>query len=276
MPSTGRIRVASVPYVNALPLVRRFEAADSPIEVIFDVPSRLPRLLESGEAAAILVSSYEGLRQPGLRMAAGVCIGSEGAVESVRLFSKVPFDRIRVLALDQSSMTSNRLAQVLLREHGSVPETVTLPPQQSEMLEAADACVLIGDIGMTADSAGLHVMDLGEEWTRQTGLPFIWAGWMGTQEMTPGLSALLQEALEWSGCGRDAVRTLETEGIIADAATKPGWTQEMADRYLTQTMVYRAGEQERGGLEEFRKRLSQSGFPEAAHLPQMISPAAPR
>jgi chorismate dehydratase len=272
MPAPGRTKVASVPYVNALPLVKYFEQEDSPIEVIFDVPSRLPALLDSGEVAAILVSSYEGLRQPGMRMAAGVCIGSDGPVDSVRLFSTKPFPQIKTLALDQSSMTSNRLAQILLQFHRSKPETITLPPDLNAMLDQADACILIGDIGMTTPPHGLHVMDLGEEWTRQVGLPFIWAAWMGRDQLTPELSAHLNRALAWSGCGRATQETEATPGIIAEAAVKPGWTPEMAATYLRQTMVYRAGEPELQGLHEFQRRLQKAGFEEVQHFPELISP----
>ena len=57
--------VGSVPYLNAKPLVRMFEELgdDSPVKVIYDVPSRLPKLLEEGTVQAIMVSSIEALKQ---------------------------------------------------------------------------------------------------------------------------------------------------------------------------------------------------------------------
>src|SRR5471032_1724555 len=101
--------VGSVPYLNAKPLVRAFEVwgEESPVNVIYEVPSKLPALLAAGEVQAIMVSSIEAFRHPGSRIAEGVCIGSQREVMSVRLFSKVPPRMIETLALDQSSMTSN-------------------------------------------------------------------------------------------------------------------------------------------------------------------------
>ena len=92
-----RYTVGCVSYVNAIPLVEMFEemGAASPVRVLYDVPSRLPALLESGEADAIFVSSVDGLRVADCRLAEGVCI-----VKSVRLFSKVPPAEIQKLALD--------------------------------------------------------------------------------------------------------------------------------------------------------------------------------
>jgi predicted solute-binding protein len=59
--------VGCVPYVNAKPLVTFFERLgdQSPVRVLYDVPSRLPALLDSGAAQAALVSSFEALRTPG-------------------------------------------------------------------------------------------------------------------------------------------------------------------------------------------------------------------
>lgn len=86
-------RVGCVPYVNALPLV--VGLAEDDVEVVFDVPSRLATLLDAGEVQAALVSSIEALRRPGARVVDGIGIGSFGPVESVRLFSKVPYGMIQ-------------------------------------------------------------------------------------------------------------------------------------------------------------------------------------
>ena len=180
--------VGSVPYVNAVPLVAQFESLGeaSPVRVRYAVPSQLPAMLESGEADAILVSSIEALRKPGLRMASGVCIGSVGAVESVRLFSWVPFSEIGSLALDASSMTSNALAQIVLREtYGVAPSVCVRPSLPPEELDEADACVLIGDVGMASEGRGMHVLDLGLAWWELTGLPFVWAAWVGGEGLSP-------------------------------------------------------------------------------------------
>ena len=212
-------KVGSVPYVNAIPLVHGFEMwpDSSPVEVVYEVPSALPSMLDARHVDAILVSSIEALRKPGRTMAAGICIGSEGPVESVRLFSQVPFAEIRTLALDQSSMTSNALGMILLSDlYGAEPATEPAPPDLMGMLDAADACILIGDAGMTADASQLHVLDLGEAWTCLTGLPFVWAAWIGRTDLDPRLAFHLAMA------ARDI--------LLADEATSaldPDTTQEV-------------------------------------------------
>lgn len=271
--------VGCVSYVNAIPLVMRIEDAGeaSQVRVIYDVPSRLPALLESGEAQAILVSSVDALRIPGRRIAAGVCIGSDGPVKSVRLFSKVPPERIRTLALDASSMTSNRLAQIVLAErYGAKPETETHAPDLEQMLKVADACVLIGDIGMVSDGTGLHVLDLGEEWRLLTGKPFVWAGWIGTETLTPELTHLLQAAAATAYVGRTAhPEGGETERVrerlIARAqAHAPKWTHAMIRDYYLNVMVYEMDDHVLSGLEEFRARLLANGFDDCHAFPSVV------
>jgi chorismate dehydratase len=258
--------VGSVPYVNAIPLTIALEDSDSPVKVIYEVPSKLPQLLESGQAQAILVSSVDALRHPDRKMAAGVCIGSNGPVESVRLFSKVPFRGIETLALDASSMTSNRLAQVLLSEVYHVqPRTTTHAPDLGAMLKIADACVLIGDIGMTTASHDLIVLDLGEAWTQLTGKPFVWAAWIGDAGLTSELSGILADA-----AARARSRELLRK-CITKAADRPGWGFEMAERYFTQTMLYRMGYSEIEGLREFAHLLQRNGFHDCRYFPEIVS-----
>ncbi len=214
--------VGSVPYLNAKPLVRMFEemGSDSPVRVVYDVPSRLPALLASGEVQAILGSSIEALSQPNMRVAEGICIGSQRDVLSVKLFSKVPIRNIRTLALDQSSGTSNALAQIILKErYDATPEVEQCAPNLVGMLTNHDACVLIGDNGMREIGEGLQVLDLGQEWYELTGLPFVWAVWLGNETLTPELSGHLANAERWGQQHMDK--------ILDDAPAQTVFTREM-------------------------------------------------
>lgn len=274
-----RYTVGCVSYVNAIPLVEMFEemGAASPVRVLYDVPSRLPALLDSGEAQAILVSSVDALRVPGRRMAEGVCIGSREAVKSVRLFSKVPPSEIKTLALDRSSMTSNRLAQIILGErYGVRPETIEMAPDLKEMLTEADACILIGDIGMMTDGSGLHVLDLGAEWVALTGKPFVWAAWIGNEGVTPELAWWLNRAAACAGSQNAAEpeyiwRNRRT--MVARAMTQANWPEETARDYFENVMAYRMDDSLLDGLREYQRRLVANGFDDARHFPEIVAAA---
>ncbi len=293
--------VGCVPYVNAIPLVSWFEELgdQSHVKVVYDLPSRLPAFLESGEADAILVSSVDALRIPGRKMAEGVCIGSHGPVKSVRLFSKVPPSQIRSLALDQSSMTSNRLAQIILKElYRATPTTHHHAPNQAEMLREHDACVLIGDIGMMAPSKGLHVLDLGEEWRKVTGKPFVWAAWIGNEQLTPELALFLYTSANMYSVGRNLrdskisrllfprwyreideathdITEARHHRILEIGRSKSGWTEEVLRDYFLNVMVYEMDDFVLSGLTELQRLLLKHGFDDCNHFPEIIAAGLP-
>lgn len=253
--------VGCVPYLNAKPMVWPFRADDSPVQVRFDVPSRLPAMLDAGEVQAILVSSIESLRRP--RAADGVSISSRGPVASVRMFSRVPFGQIERLALDQSSMTSNALGQILLAElHGVRPQTRTLPNDLEIMLSQADAGILIGDAGMRTEGEGLHIMDLGEAWTILTGLPFVWALWVGGSELDAKLAVHLATA---------PPTTLGVlESVLPQFATESGFDIATARHYFTEIMDYGFGDEHRRGLAAFADRITHHGLAQDLRMPEFV------
>lgn len=284
--SERRYRVGSVPFVNGRPLVWAFEQPRCmvPVDVFYELPSMLPARLDSGEADAVLASSFDALATPGRRIAAGIAITSDGPVESVRLFSKVPFDEIRTLALDQSSLTSNALATILLQEVYDVrPRTERCSPNLEEMLAEFDAGVLIGDIGMRASGDGLHVLDLGKAWTAHTGLPFVWALWIGTEKLTPELSGYLTWARRLSQLGRSeslprpldlASETAEIiDRQIAQFAQDASWPPSEVWRYLQEVIGFDLTDRHREALRLFQTKLVGHGWIQNRSEPEMVPPA---
>lgn len=284
--------VGCVPFVNGRPLVWAFEQPEFEwaVTVRYDMPSRLPLMLMQGGADAVLASSIEALIHPNRRIAAGIGVVSDGPVESVRLFSKVPFGQIESLALDQSSLTSNALAQILLKEiNGAVPSCEPMPPSLDQMLSQHDAAVLIGDIGMRADGSGLYVMDMGEAWTQFTGLPFVWALWIGESNLTEDLAQKLKAARSFSGLGAgtavsgasdSAEVRARIDSQVQTFARASGWTSEEVERYLTQVIRLDVDERALEGLRLFQRKLREHGhatadFPEIVH-PRRELAAGPR
>jgi len=262
-----RFELGCVPYVNARPLVEAFETGPlaERAHVTYKLPSSLPAAIDSGEVHAALTSSFDALRTPGRCIAGGACIGTRGAAESVRLFSKKPIAEIRSLALDASSLTSNHLAQIILAErYGAKPQVLHAPPVQEEMLAKADACVLIGDIGMIAPGEGLHVLDLGAEWLALTGLPFVWAAWTGDEGLSPDLAALLLEAREWGEAN------LET--VIDKSEERVSWPEGAVRSYLSSTMSYELSPEHLEGMRLFQRKLSAHGFIPDQPFPRMQAP----
>jgi chorismate dehydratase len=243
------IQIGSVPYLNEKPLTRWFSHTDegraSGIEVVYSVPSELARMLAGGEIAAALVSSFEYFRTPGYVLAPGVSISGQGDIESVRAFAKVPWRKIESLALDTSSLTSVALLKILLAEQlDSYPAFLHAAPDLESMLAQADACLLIGDKGMQAHGDGLNVVDLGRAWRRLTGLPFVYAVWLGKPEnITPHLTESLAAAKAWG--------LTQIDAIAAEEAVRIGTTVRQCRHYLTEVMDYDLGKEHQEALATF-------------------------
>ena len=254
------IRIGSVPYLNEKPLTRWFSHTDegraSGIEVVYAVPSQLARMLADGEIAAALVSSFEYFRTPGYAIAPGVSISGQGDIESVRAFAKLPWRKVESLALDTSSLTSVALLKILLAEQlDSYPAFLHAAPDLDFMLAQADACLLIGDKGMLANGEGLNIVDLGRGWRRLTGLPFVYAVWLGKPEnITPQLVDALATAKAWG--------LTQIDAIAAEEAERIGTTVRQCRHYLTEVMDYDLGEEHQEALALFgAKAYSQQLLP---------------
>jgi chorismate dehydratase len=173
-------------------------------------------------------------------------VSADGPVRSVRLFSRAPFDEIRSVALDTSSLTSVALIRILLAErYGISPRYVYHAPDLERMLDTCDAALLIGDLHLF-DSAAAHVMDLGQEWKLLTGLPFVYAAWLARSEADlESISAALHRAKGWG-----TARLEELSGV---------WSREMAlplDRvreYFLEIMQYDLTRQHMAGFEEYHR-----------------------
>lgn len=258
-------RVGSVPYVNALPLTWNLEA--SGVDVCYKVPSALPALLDSGECQAVLASSYAALAQPGRTFASACSVSTFGKVQSVRLFSKVPIHEIGSVALDASSLTSVNLTKIILAEsYGLNLDKVrfeSYEPNLESMLEFQDACLLIGDIGMVTPANGLYLLDLGQAWAELTQLPFVWALWVGNQDLCPDLVRLL---------GRAKLQgLLHMTALVEQASRREGWTIESASKYLTEIMDYNLTEKHLEGLWTYRDYLVKHGLIADFDRPHVIS-----
>ena len=141
-----------------------------------------------------MIPSIEYLRGEPYRIVPGAGIVSEGPVASVALFTTVPVGAIRTIAADTSSRTSNALLHVLCAERfGIDPEFRPMRPDPAVMLRQCDAALLIGDPALFLDheALGATKIDLGQEWTGMTGLPFVWAFWAGRRDAIDGAGIAL-------------------------------------------------------------------------------------
>jgi len=258
------VRIGAVQYLNTKPLV--YGLAARGIGVAYDLPSRLADQLSAGRLDVALIPSIELFRGDGYRVVSDACIGCRGPVMSVKLYFRTQPGRVARLAVDEGSRTSATLARILLAEqHGVVPQVEVLPIGAGLADTSADAVLLIGDRAIGSQRGSFQLIwDLGDEWCRWTGLPFVFAVWaarsgVDVRSVEPVLAA-----------ARNAGRA-NLASIAAAEAASHGLTVPQCLSYLRDNLHYELGPRERAALARFYRHaealaLAPAGFDVAMSL----------
>lgn len=260
------VRLGAVSYLNTRPLVYGLERNDR-FTLRFDVPAKCAALLHANEVDLGLIPSIE-YPGHGYQIVPGVSIASDGPVESVAIFSRVPIDRIRSIALDTSSRTSVALLRVLCaRWFHIAPRFVSAAPDVDDMLAASEAALLIGDnaLFMDHERLGLEKIDLGEQWSGMTGLPFVYAFWAGRPGAVGGADIVALQSARDAGVGERAQIGRQAFPASAEKAAR-------TDRYLRENVKYALGEAEVTGLRRFYELAAEVGVLNRAEEPQFYRP----
>jgi len=235
------MRLGRISYVNMAPVFYRLEAE---VEEVVGVPTELARALLAGEVDVAPIPSIEWARNAErLKLLPGLCVSSEGAVDSIQLVSPLPLEQVRSVAVTPESATSVALTRILLPEAEQVP-----------LGKEADAKLLIGDAALRSafeDPTPHH--DLGRMWTERTGLPMVFAVWACSDPPPDGI-AELEDALV------DSVRQAraEPELLAREASERYGYPAGFLARYF-EKLRYRFGPRERAGLFTFMELARDAG-----------------
>jgi chorismate dehydratase len=278
MPS--KPRVCAVSYLNTLPLVWGIlhgQQKDQ-VELSFRLPAECAELLKTGQTDVGIAPSIELAAQSDLMIIPGCSISSRDKVGSILLVSHKPIEDVASVAADTSSRSSVALAQIVLarKYHRSV-KIRPYPPRVHEMLEIADAALIIGDPALRfeaehqrAEGSRLWLYDLGAEWTALTRLPMVYAVWSVRRPVAdPGLAALFQASARFGQAHMEEIAKAE--------APERGITVERARRYFTENICYDLGEPEMRGLSLFLEYGAELGLaPRKPSFEMLDEPALAR
>lgn len=254
------VRLGVVEYLNTTPLIEGLSHVRG-LTLVPAVPSRLVGMLVRGEVDIALASIVDAVHsgEPLTVLPVGM-IGCDGPTLTVRLFSRVPLDKITTIFADTDSHTSLVLCGLLLRElHGGSPRIEPLDPS-AQIADWPETMLLIGDKVVTGEHpANLypHQLDLGEAWKKLTGLPFVYAAWMCRTRDAHSPAVRVGKALLDRQRRHNRTRL---DWIVARRAGERGWPVELAARYLGRLLKYDMGERERASAGAFLDRAAGAGL----------------
>ena len=180
--------MGAVNYLNTKPLIYGFEHGlmKDEIELLLDYPSKIAAKLKNDEIDVGLVPVAIIPELKDHYIISDYCIGCDGEVGSVCLFSQVELHKIERILLDYQSKTSVDLLTILLRDHWKIaPELITTSEDYSKDIKGTTAGMMIGDRALEQRTKSTYKYDLGLEWKNFTGLPFVFAAWISNKILDP-------------------------------------------------------------------------------------------
>ncbi len=263
-PSSAVVRLGVVSFINTLPLIDGLEQLQS-IELRHSVPSLLLDQLLAGESDVALCSSIDYQRSPKPLVIVPVgLLGCEGATLTVRLYSSKPIERIKRVFCDTDSHTSVALLRIVLAEaHSIEPKLIDYDAREhvarNRPIEWPESMLLIGDKVVTDSPPAVrypYQLDLGAEWAKLTGLPFVFAAWMALADTPPTL--LRRAAIVLDHQRRHNRERID--GMIHRRARPRHWPIDLAADYLKKRIAHAWTARRREGLELFFDKAHAHGL----------------
>lgn len=149
-----------------------------------DYPAAVARQLIEGSVDVALVPVAVIPKLEESHIISDFCIGAEGPVASVCLFSDVPLKQIKRIYLDYQSRTSVALLKLLVRDYWRLDaELVETSGDYQQLIQGTDAGLVIGDRALEQRKISPYIYDLAEAWMRYTSLPFVFAAWVSNKPL---------------------------------------------------------------------------------------------
>ncbi|MES2140404.1 MAG: menaquinone biosynthesis protein [Bacteroidota bacterium] len=196
----SKIKISVVSYLNSKPFLYglNHSGLTNEIDLQLDIPSVCAQKLIDGkvDVGLIPVAVLPQLKEK--YIISNYCIGAEGKVASVILYSKVPLREIKNILLDYQSRTSVLLVKVLAGNYWKIdPQWIPAKADYENDIEGTTAAVIIGDRTFELESKYPYAYDLAEEWQKFTQLPFVFACWVANKKLPDHFISEFNRALKF-------------------------------------------------------------------------------
>lgn len=233
-------------YLNTKPLLYGIQRSSimNDIQLKIDYPSRIASMLLNDEIDLGLVPVAIIPQMSSFYINTDYCIGCDGPIASVCLFSEVPIEKIEKILLDYQSRTSVMLAKILLKEFWNVqPELVDARENFTELIKGNVAGVVIGDRALRQRKISPYIYDLGEAWKKLTRLPFVFAAWVSNKKLDPEFLSEFNLA--------NAVGLHDIESVLEEIK----YDEFDLHEYYTKYIQYDLDNEKKKGLDLFLRKL---------------------
>ena len=238
-----KIRVGIVNYLNTKPLIYGLQRppVSEVIELTGDYPAKVAEMLQKGEIDVGLIPVAVIPQLPSYHIVGDYCIGTEGEIASVALFSEVPMNEIKKVYLDYQSRTSVALLKFLMKEYWGISPVIVHADNEDYLQEltGTTAGLVIGDRALRQRKLSTFIYDLGSEWRKITWLPFVFAAWVSIKKLPEEFIRMFNVA---NAMGLDRIDEI--------ALANPYSLYDLK-KYYTLHLSYHMDNRKRKGMEKF-------------------------
>lgn len=194
-----KVRLTAVNYINTKPFIYGLiqSGMEDELEMYKDIPAVCADKLIKDEVdiALIPVAALANLKNH--YIVSDYCIGCDGEVKTVCLYSNNPIEEVNRIYLDTHSRTSAALTKVLVKEYWKKENIDYKPIYEIEraVMDDDSAILAIGDKTIGMESNYRFTYDLGVAWKDMTGLPFVFAAWVSNKKLEPAFITRFNAAL---------------------------------------------------------------------------------
>jgi chorismate dehydratase len=244
-----KIRIGAVSYLNTKPLLfgLQHESIREQIEIFLDYPAHIANMLEGDHIDVGLVPVAILPRLKEYHIISDYCIGCNGPVDSVAIFSELPLEQVSSVMLDYQSRTSVMLGRILIKNFWKLNPMFIDAEGEDFLREIRNdvAGLVIGDRALRQKKQSRFMYDLGQAWKAYTGLPFVFAAWVSNKKLPSEFITLFNAA---NGNG-----IADIDKVIALEKNPPSDLKT----YYTRNISYALNEEKKKGLSLFLSMMEE-------------------
>lgn len=244
-----KIKVGAVSYLNTKPLlygIKQSAAVMKQVELVEDYPAKIAKMLLDGSIDAGLVPVAIIPRLSESYIISDYCIGANGEVASVCIFSEVPLENAERILLDYQSRTSAALCKILLKHYWKLDIAIEdAKTDFANEIKGTTAGMLIGDRALVKRNSATYMYDLAAAWKDFTGLPFVFAAWIANKKLPAGFIAAFNAA------NKEGLKHIHEV-----AAANENSAYNIHD-YYTKNISYTLDEEKKKGMQKFLAMINE-------------------
>ena len=182
-------RISIVSYLNSVPFIYGIKnhTIYKNLDLSLHIPSVSVKKFLNNEIDIGLVPVAAINKLQNFNVFSNYCIGSNGKVDTVCVFSDTPIYDVEEILIDYHSITSVNLLKLLLKDFYKINPNLKKLLMALKKISITQAALVIGDKAFNLHKKHKYVYDLSEAWFKMTGLPFVFACWIAKKEISQNI-----------------------------------------------------------------------------------------